>query len=258
LAPLDSETAYRIVVVDGELKNALGEVTATGPVDRVGRPLARLFSATFTTRDQRPPQILSVSPAQGTEQVDPRTVVRLSFDEIVQPGATVTLTGPSGPIAGATSLGLGGRVLTFVPSVDLPVNASLTATISGVRDLAGNEAAGQPLSAAFRTLDTLGPSITEVRVQGGGSPLAGTVAVIESVLAAPETGEFRVRYSLDFASLGSSAVGSTGLPITAPAAGDYTVRAVAIDRFGNEGPFAQFTLRVRVNEPPTVRFSGRP
>jgi hypothetical protein len=254
VSPLDSETTYRIVVVDGELKNAVGVVTATGPVDRVGRPLPRLFSATFTTRDQRPPQILSLSPAQGTEQVDPRTVVRLSFDEIVQPGATVTLTGPSGPIAGVTSLGLGGRVLTFVPSVDLPVNASLTATISGVRDLAGNEAAGQPLSAAFRTLDTLGPSITEVRVQGGGSPLAGTVAVIESVLAAPETGEFRVRYSLDFASLGSSAVGSTGLPITAPAAGDYTVRAVAIDRFGNEGPFAQFTLRVRVNEPPTVRF----
>ena len=254
VSPLASETVYRVVVVDGELKNALGVVTAQGPVDRVGRPLARLFSATFTTRDQRPPQILSFTPAQGAEQVDPRTVVRLSFDEIVQPGATVTLTGPAGPIAGVTSLGLGGRVLTFVPSVDLPVNATLTATVTGVRDLAGNEAPGQPLTTVFRSLDTLGPAITEVRVKGGGSPLAGTTAVLESVLAAPETGEFRVRYSLDFANLGTSPSGSTELALTAPAAGDYAVRAIAIDRFGNEGPFASFTLRVRVNEPPTIRF----
>jgi hypothetical protein len=145
-------------------------------------------------------------------------------------------------------------VLTFVPSVDLPVNGSFTVSVSGVRDLAGNEAANQPLSAAFRTLDTLGPELTTVRVKGGGTPVAGSSAVLESVLAAPETGEFRVRYSLDFANLGTSSAGSVELPFAVPAAGDYTVRAIAIDRFGNEGPFAQFTMTVRANEPPNIRF----
>ena len=253
-SPLESQATYQVVVVDGELKNAVGVVTNRGPRDRVGRPLENLFTATFTTRDQRPPQLLSFTPANGAEQVDPRTVVRLSFDEILQPGATITLTGPSGAIAGNTSLGVGGRVLTFVPSVDLPVNGSFAVSVSGVRDLAGNEAANQPLSATFRTLDTLGPEITTVRVKGGGSPVSGAGAVFESVLAASETGEFRVRYSVDFANLGTSTGGSTELPFAAPAAGTYTVRAIAIDRFGNEGPFAQFTLTVRANEPPTIRF----
>ena len=253
-SPLESETVYKLVAVDGELKNALGIVTNTGPVDLVDRPLTVLFSATFTTRDQRPPQLLSFTPANSAEQVDPRTVVRLSFDEILQSGATVALIGPSGAIAGNTSLGVGGRVLTFVPSVDLPVNESFTVSVSGVRDLAGNEAANQPLSAAFRTLDTLGPEITTVRVKGGGTPVAGSSAVLESVLAAPETGEFRVRYSLDFANLGTSSAGSIELPFAVPAAGDYTVRAIAIDRFGNEGPYAQFAMTVRANEPPNIRF----
>ncbi len=254
VAPLDSQTSYRVVVVDGELRDALGAVTAAGPVDLVGRPMTVLFSATFTTRDQRPPQLLSFTPSDASEQVDPRTVVRLSFDEILQAGATVVVAGPSGPVAGTTSLGLGGRVLTFVPAVDLPVNATLTATVTGVRDLAGNEAAGLPLTAAFRTLDTLGPAILSVGVKGGGSPVAGSPVVLQSVFAAPEAGEFRVRYSLDFANLGTSAAGGTELTLTAPAAGDYSVRAIAIDRFGNEGPFASFTLRVRTNEPPTIRF----
>jgi hypothetical protein len=252
--PLKSETSYRIIVVDGVLRNALGAVTNSGPLDLVGRPLTTLFSASFTTRDQRPPQLLSFTPAEGTEQVDPRTPVRLSFDEILQPGAAIVLTGPSGPVPGTVSLGVNGRVLTFVSTTDLPVNAELQVVVSGVRDLAGNEVANQPLVASFRTLDTLGPAISSVRIKGGANPTAGSTAVLESLLAAPETGDFRVRYTLDFTNVGTSAAGSTELAVTMPPAGDYTVRAIAIDRFGNEGPFAEFALKVRANDPPTIRF----
>jgi hypothetical protein len=252
-APLESETTYQIVVVDGELKNALGQVTNTGPRDRVDRALLGLFSATFTTRDQRPPVVLSFTPENGAVQVDPRAVVRLSFDEPIRPDAVFTLTGPGGVVAGTTTLGVNNLVLTFVPSVPLPVNASFTATVSNVRDLAGNFAVGQPLATTFSSLDTLGPEIALLRIKNGVPPVAGSVITLEAVLAAAETG-VRYRLSANAVTVGTSAEEVLEVPFSLPESGTIVFRGIAMDRFGNEGPLAELTVMVQPNVPPEIQF----
>ncbi|MCF7730949.1 MAG: carboxypeptidase regulatory-like domain-containing protein, partial [Akkermansiaceae bacterium] len=249
--PLDSSTTYQLVVVDGDLLDALGTVTNRGPRDLVGRPLPALFSTTFKTRDQRPPLLLSFSPADGSEAVDPRTAVRLTFDEPIQPGASIVLTGPSGTVAGTTSLGLNSLALSFLPTVELPPNRSFTATVTGVRDLAGNELAGQPLGTTFATLDTLGPVIGELRIKNGLTPTAGAALTLEAVLASPETG-VRYRLSANAVTVGTSAVDGLEMPFTLPATGTVVFRGIAIDRFGNEGPLAELTVNVLPNTPPVI------
>ena len=250
-APLASETTYQIVVVDGELRNAVNVITNRGPKDRVGRSLLSLFSATFTTRDQRPPQVLSFTPGGGAVQVDPRTPLRLSFDEPIQPGAVFTLTGPAGPIPGTTTLGVNNLVLTFVPAVELPVNAILTASVSGVRDLAGNAALAQPLTSMFATLDTLGPVISQLRIKNGLTPTAGANITLEAVLATAESG-VSFRLSANAVTVGSAAVDRLEVPFTLPQAGTIVFRGIASDRFGNEGPLAELSVSVFPNTPPVI------
>jgi hypothetical protein len=252
-APLESETTYQLIVVDGDLRDALGGITNRGPRDLVGRALPVLYSATFTTRDQRPPVLLSFTPETGAEQVDPRTTIRLSVDEPIQPGASLTLTGPGGPVTGTTTLGLNSLVLTFVPNADLPPNTSFTATVSGVRDLAGNEMADQPLSRTFTTLDTLGPALSELRIKDGATPIATAAVTLQAVLATAEPG-VRIRFSVGAVTLATTDTGVFELPITLPGIGALTYRAIAIDRFGNEGPLAELRVTVLENQPPVITF----
>ncbi len=253
-APLESETTYQLVVIDGELKDALGFVTNRGPRDLVGRALPALYSASFTTRDQRAPVLLSFTPEDGAEQVDPRATVRLSFDEPVQAGATISLSGPGGLVPGTTSLGVNGLVLTFVPAADLPPNETFAATVSGVRDVAGNELADQPLTRTFATLDTLGPAFAELRIKNGQSPVANGGIVLQAVPAVAEPG-LSARFSANAVTLGTTAAGVLEFPVTLPATGTVVYRAVGIDRFGNEGPLAELSVTVQENQPPVLTFT---
>jgi hypothetical protein len=250
-AALQSSTAYQIVAVDGDLRNAVGTITNTGPRDLVDRQLNALFTATFVTRDQQPPAVLSFSPANNLNQIDPTSPVRLTFDEPIQPGATITLTGPGGAVAGTTSLGVNNLVLAFVPSVPLLPNQVYTATVSGVRDLAGNFALNQPLSSTFFTLDTLGPVISQLRIKGGAAPASGATVLIEAVLAAAEIG-VRYRLSANAVVVGTSLLDSLEVPVTLPVEGSVLLRGIAIDRFGNEGPLTEFTVNVQPNQPPVI------
>ncbi len=251
LAPLQSSTAYQLVIVDGELLNATGQVTNRGPRDLVGRALPALFSATFQTRDQRSPGLLSFTPATGSEQVDVTGTVRLSFDEPVQPGAEITVTGPSGPVPGKTSLGVNSTVLTFVPQVFLLPNSVYSVRVSGVQDLAGNPLAGQPLLSTFATLDTLGPVFSDLRIKNTQVPTAGSRITLEAVLASPEAGA-RFRLSANAVTVATSAPDVFEIPVTLPASGNIVFRAIGIDRFGNEGPLTELTVSVLPNTPPVI------
>jgi hypothetical protein len=95
------------------------------------RPLLRAFIASFTTRDDTPPAIVSFTPEDGLVQAATNSVVRLQFDESIQSGASIILQGPSGLVAGSTALGVGGLVLVFVPQFELPPNTTFTAIVSG-------------------------------------------------------------------------------------------------------------------------------
>ena len=258
-ASLASETDHRVVVVDGELLDAVGAVVAEGPRDLVGRSLVSTFSYSFRTRDEDPPGLVSISPAVGSEQIDPRSVLRLSFDEAIAEGATVSLSGPDGEVAGRVDLGIGGRVLVFTPDAVLEPNSHYAARIRDLRDVAGNLADADPACSPdlfcthFETLDTIGPEIASFGLQGGVAPVASAPVTLAATLVAPEP-EVRLRVSADLVPVAESVAGSLAVPFVLPATGTVVLRAVAIDRFGNEGPIFELPVAVVENEPPVISF----
>ncbi len=252
--PLESETTYHTVVLDGDrLSAGSGQIIAKGPRDLVGRPLVVPFQSSFTTADQRPPELLSLTPEDGAINLDVRSVVRLSFDEPIDPiGITIDLTGPAGPVSGNVDVGVNGQVVVFTPTFELEPNAIYTATAQGFQDIAGNAALDQPFTTTFGTLDTIGPTIAELRIKDGAAPVANAEIELEAVLAAPDPGA-RVRMTADLVSIGETVIsGDLDLPYTLPEGGSITFRAIAIDLFGNEGPLAELIVAVVENVPPTI------
>ena len=253
--PLESETLYDIVVLDGDRLGAGGGgVVARGPRDLVDRPLLVPFQSTFTTEDARPPELLSLTPGDGFVNVDVRSVVRLSFDEAIDTDlVAISLAGASGEVSGNVSVGIDGKVAVFTPDAFLPPNATFTATASGFQDAAGNVVEGQPFTATFGTLDTLGPEIAELRIKGGAAPVSNSTVEVEAVLSVPEP-DARVRMTVDLQALGETTdPGDLDLPLTLPESGTVLVRANAIDVFGNEGSLAEFSITVQGNQPPQIQ-----
>jgi hypothetical protein len=253
-APLQSLKTYEVVVIDGERRDALGTIIARGPTDLAGRPLTTAFLSTFTTADGDPPLILSVFPGGNAAQIDIRSIVRLSFNEPVRTtNFSVTLTGPRGEVPGTADVVLNGLAMTFTPETLLDPNSTYTLTVSGIQDLAGNPAANQPLTTTFSTLDTQGPAIATLRLVPGEVAVAGTTVSVEAVLAGAESGS-SVLFSRDLVSVGSDSIAPFRARIQLPLAGSTTVRAIAADRFGNQGELAKLVINVVSNQPPTLLF----
>ena len=250
--PLRSLTTYRVVVVDGERLNAFGAVIGSGPTDLVGRPLIAPFLSTFTTADNTPPQLASIFPTNGQIQIDPRAVMRLSFNEPVRASVfVVTLSGPGGVVPGIGSVGLNGLVLAFAPLEALPPNGTFTLTVSNIFDLAGNRALGEPFTGTFDTLDLLGPEIGGLTILSGKSPVAGATVPIAATLALDEAGA-SVHFFKDGAPVGSDFTPPFHADVTLPTNGATTISAFAVDRLGNHGTNATLVVNVVPNQPPTV------
>lgn len=254
--PLLEEAAYQFVVIDGDRINLGGSIAAHGPRDLNGLPLRATFQSGFRTRDETPPGIASLIPEVDAVQVDPLIVPRLTFTEPINPtGLILTLTGPSGAIAGAASVILNGLGVRFVPAQPLLPNARYLFVVDGVADLAGNLLPNQPLAVSFATIDTLGPRIAQLRLAGGATPTGGATVGVEAVLTEPEPG-VRLRVSANGAVVGETTTpGELTVPFTLPQSGVVVLAALAIDRFGNEGPLASLPLTITANQPPGIVFT---
>jgi hypothetical protein len=249
-----SLSTYRVVVMDGIVSDAVGKRIGQGPNDLVGRPLLTPFIGTFTTRDDDPPQLLSVFPTNNAVQIDPISVMRLSFNEPIFPGASFTVSGPNGPIPGSIDLGVNNIVLTFTPSQPLPLNSTLTLRVDGVQDLAGNVMLNQPVISTFNTLDTFGPEIQDLHLLAGQHPVASSTISLEAVLKTPET-NVTVRFSQDLQNLGIATTSPFIIPAKLPATGRTIFRAIASDRFGNDGATFEYAIDVVPNQPPAVQLA---
>ncbi len=255
LVPLRSQQTYEVIAIDGDRKDALGGQTASGPRDLVGRPLTVPFLSSFTTADQDPPLLVSLFPANSAKQIDPRTVMRLTFNEPIQTGGfSVTLSSANGPVSGTASVGLNGLVLTFTPAAPLQPNTRYNLRVSGVRDLAGNLFVSDVFTSSFDTLDTLGPEIATLRLADDVLPIAGGTVPVEAILGAPELGA-AVRFTQDFNNAGVITNAPFRANIVLPQNGSTTVRAIASDSFGNDGPFAELKIAVVSNQPPAVQLA---
>jgi hypothetical protein len=254
VASLVSEQIYEVVVIAGNLISGNGSVIGSGPRDLVGRALAAPFVSRFRTADNDPPILLSLFPTNGAVQIDPRAVPRLSFNESLRPaGFSFTLTGPDGPVAGDAAVGVDGRVLSFLPQAELRANVSYTLSVSNVLDVAGNRAAGEPFTATFATLDTVGPTIATLRIADDRAPVAGATVSIEALLATPEE-NVTLRFTREFVSLGEVSLPPYRQPITLPLGGTTVIRAIATDTYGNDGAVAELFIPIQPNQPPTLAF----
>lgn len=124
------------------------QITASA-TDLAGNPLeGGLVPSTWTfTTAFAPviaPKVTSVSPVHGTISVATNAKITATFDEamdaasLLAPGAFSVTEGFGAPIAGAVSYDVGSKTATFTPTVDLPHNATISATIGvDVTNLAG-------------------------------------------------------------------------------------------------------------------------
>ncbi len=102
------------------------------------------------TPDTVAPAVATRAPAANATGVAPTGTVSVTFSEPVQP-ATVALglTGPGGPVAGATTYDAPTRTATFTPAAPLLGSTNYTASASGAKDAAGNTMA--PTTWSFLT-----------------------------------------------------------------------------------------------------------
>ncbi|MER6364194.1 Ig-like domain-containing protein [Kitasatospora sp. NPDC001527] len=106
--------------------------------------------------DSTAPTVIGTTPAGGAEGVAPGTAVRFSFGEPLDPasvtGASVTLRPSAGgaAVAGTVAHDAAASGVVFTPAAPLALTTGYTATVQGVRDLAGNALAG-PYAFAFTT-----------------------------------------------------------------------------------------------------------
>ncbi len=253
IAPLASEQIYELVVIAGDLVNGSGAVIGSGPRDLVGRPMVTPFVSRFRTADDEPPVLVSIFPTNNMVQVDPRAVPRLTFNEAIRAsGFSFNLTGPSGTVAGEAAVGVNNRVLSFLPAADLQPNATYTLSVSNVFDIAGNRAAAEPFVLTFNTLDTVGPTIASLQIASNALPVAGATVLIEALISGDEPNA-SVRFTRDFVPVGTATNVPFRVPVTLPASGSTTVRAIATDQYGNDGPFAELVITVQPPKPPTVQ-----
>jgi hypothetical protein len=251
--PFRSLQSYRVVVLESDRDAVLAFPAKTAVKDLVGRTLAALFTSEFRTVDADPPLLVSLFPENGTNQIDPRSVFRASFNEPIAEGLSLRVEGPSGPVEGTSAVTLGGLVVNFTPRAALEVNARYRVVLSNVVDFAGNAAVGQPFVSTFDTLDTLGPEVATLRIADGVRPVAGSTVEVEVLLAGTEPGA-RVRFNSgdDFIQLGEDREAPFRQRLTLPPSGSVTVRAIATDRFGNDSPVAVRTFETIPDEPPAV------
>jgi len=125
------------------------KITA-GAMDLAGNALAGGGVApnpwTFTTgtaADLAPPTITSTVPANIATGVGINQAVNATFSKAMDPTtistATFTVTGPGAtPVIGTVAYDVPSHVATLTPTTNLAPSTTYTATISGVKDVAGN------------------------------------------------------------------------------------------------------------------------
>lgn len=116
----------------------------TGVKDLAGNPLAANMVWTFTTgtaADTTAPTVLFTDPLNNATEVVTNKKVSATFSEPIDPAtiidANFTIVAGTNPLITGT-LAYSGLKATFTPTNRLDVNTDYTATIAGIKDLAGN------------------------------------------------------------------------------------------------------------------------
>ena len=103
-----------------------------------------------TATDSTAPTVTAQAPPNGAAGVATTSPVSATFSEpVTASSVSMTLTGPSGAVAGTTVYDAGSSTATFTPTAALANSTAYTIAVSGARDAAGNVMA--PVSWSFTT-----------------------------------------------------------------------------------------------------------
>lgn len=152
-------TTYRVMISTGA-RTLAGVSQAT--------PFVWTFS-TALTLDTTAPLVSLTAPAGGDTAVAINRTIVAAFNEAMDPltvtSANLSVTGPSGAVAGVVTYAASSAAATFTPAAALASSASYTVTVrgvAGVSDLAGNLMAAD-FTWSFTTAaapDTTPPRVT--------------------------------------------------------------------------------------------------
>lgn len=148
----------------------------TGVKDLAGNAMTAPFTASWTTRDEEGPTVVSSVPAQGATGVLPTATISVTFSENVD-ATTITaaniflrLTSGGANVPGTLSFNAGTRTATFTPSSPLTQGAAYSLTVNGVKDVLGNAMPAQ-FVLNFTVGDSTPPTVSSVL------PIAGATGV---------------------------------------------------------------------------------
>ena len=159
-------------------------VTASGFTDLAGNQVTP-FTSTFTTgssgvADTTAPTVISVVPANNASNVPVGSTVVVTFSKTVN--SLTVGTGTVRVSAGANLAGtytVNGAVVTFTPLTPFPGSATVSVSVSGVTDLAGNSNTGfSSTFATAATVDTTPPTIISVTPNNGATGIGPNGQVV--------------------------------------------------------------------------------
>ncbi|MFZ1156261.1 MAG: Ig-like domain-containing protein, partial [Candidatus Sulfotelmatobacter sp.] len=146
-APLTVDSGYAV--------NFPGAGGGAGIADLAGNSMGATSPISFTTgttASTSAPQVVGVSPANGTTALPINAQVVIQFNEPVNATklSGVTLSGGSGTVNVSQSVTNGNQRLTLVPVVPLSPSTAYTLTIAGIQDFSGN-VLPSPVTVSFTT-----------------------------------------------------------------------------------------------------------
>jgi subtilisin len=115
-----------------------------GDPDSIREPLLYVGNPTNTVTDATPPTVTATTPIAGASNIATSSQITATFSEAVQASTVTSSTfivknSAGSSMAGTVSItGTDNPKATFTPSSSLAFSKSYTATISNVKDLAGN------------------------------------------------------------------------------------------------------------------------
>jgi uncharacterized protein (DUF2141 family) len=223
-------------------KGTLYTATISGVESMTGGKMAAPFSFSFTTvaADTTPPTVVGYTPQNGATGVPVTTQLTITFSEPINtdtlPDENAFLKTGTTFIPGSGSYNNATNTATFTPTSPLAYGTVYTATLSGVKDLAGNTLAS-PLTLSFTTAtnvtDTSLPVVTAFIVPGTSNSLTVPVNSLTAADNVAVTGYFLSESKVK--PLPSAAGWSAGKPatFTFAAPGAKVVYAYAKDAAGN-------------------------
>ncbi|MDH3998029.1 MAG: Ig-like domain-containing protein, partial [Desulfuromonadales bacterium] len=231
---------------------ALYTIVATTAVeDLVGRKLEQNYASTFTTIDNVPPSVTSVSPDDDATEISPEAVVRITFSEAIDQGSIDGIRLLRGGVAVETQLDLtqGGTVAILTPLYALATDTLYTLDVAAARDTLGNTMS-QAFNSSFSSIDTLAPSIGELGVAADADLIYGNNVTVNAAVSASDTAQ--VDFFVDGVFVGSDQSAPFSLNLTLAQEGEMRIKAIAQDQVGNRGISKELTLNVAADQPPSA------